>query len=82
MTKPVQVNVGDELFADGATEAFGAVRHVSAHELIVDIEGFGDTKLPASAVVGVHDHKIIVDVASLPDQIRAAVEHAHDQEDR
>lgn len=82
MTKRVQVNVGDELFAEGSTEAFGAVRHVREHELFVDIEGFGDTTLRAESVVGVHDHKVIVDVDSLPENVRNAIAHAHDREER
>jgi len=82
MTTPVQVVVGDELFAEGATEPFGAVRHVKPHELVVDIEGFGDTAIPAAAVTAVHDHKVVVDPARLPPQLRDAIEHAHDVEDR
>jgi hypothetical protein len=82
MTKAVQVSVGDELFAEGSTEAFGAVRHVSEHEHIIDIEGYGDTTLAAASVVAVHDHKVIVDIESLPDDIRTAIAHAHDREER
>ena len=74
------MSVGDELFAEGSTEAFGAVRHVRAHELLVDIEGFGDTTLAAEAVLAVHDHKVIVDIASLPEYLRTAIAHAHDRE--
>jgi hypothetical protein len=82
MTTAVQVTVGDELFVQGSTEAFGAVRKVHAHELEVDIEGFGDTKLPAEAVVSVHDHKVVVDPARLPGHLRDAIAHAHDDESR
>jgi hypothetical protein len=82
MTTAVQVNVGDELFVEGSTEAFGAVRRVTAHELWVDIEGYGDTTIAAEAVVGVHDHKVIVDPEKLPATLRDAIAHAHDAEDR
>ncbi len=82
MTTAVQVSVGDELFVKGGTEAFGAVRVVHAHALLVDIEGFGDTELPAEAVVEVHDHKVVIDPARLPKHLRDAIAHAHDGEDR
>ena len=81
MTTPVRVQVGDELFVQGSTEAFGAVREVHAHELVVDIEGYGDARLSAEAVVSVHDRKVVVDAARLPGHLRDAVAHAHDAED-
>lgn len=81
MTTPVQVSIGDEVFAQGSTQPFGAVRKVGAHELVVDIEGFGDTTLHADVVVSVHDHKVIVDASRLPPHLRGAIAHAHDEED-
>jgi preprotein translocase subunit YajC len=82
MSTRIAVNVGDEVFAKGGTEAFGAVRVVRAHELIIDIEGFGDATVPATAVAEVHDRKVVLDVASLPSELRDAIAHAHDAEDR
>ena len=81
MSTPVQVSIGDEVFAEGATVPFGAVRKVSTHELVVDIEGFGDAPLRADVVLSVHDHKVIVDPGRLPPQLRDAIAHAHDAED-
>jgi hypothetical protein len=82
MTTRVQVNVGDEVFATGSTDAFGAVREVHAHELVIDIEGFGDVRVKAELVTSVHDHKVILDVEKLAPDIRDAIAHAHDGEDR
>jgi len=82
MPTKVQVNVGDEVFATGSTDAFGAVREVHAHELVIDIEGFGDVRLAADVVTSVHDHKVIIDVNKLPTAVRDAIAHAHDGEDR
>ena len=82
MTTRVQVNVGDEVFATGSTDAFGAVREVHAHELVIDIEGFGDIRVQADIVTSVHDHKVILDVDKLPTEVRNAIAHAHDGEDR
>jgi hypothetical protein len=82
MSKNVQVQIGDEVVAHKDGQKFGAVREVHPHLLIVDIENFGDVPLPASAVLAVHDGKVVVDVRKLPDQIQAAVRHAHDLETR
>lgn len=80
MTKNVQVQIGDEVVAQQASQKFGAVREVHPHELIIDIEGFGDVRLPASAVLAVHDGKVVVDVRRLPDPVQNAIRHAHDLE--
>jgi hypothetical protein len=80
MTKSVQVEIGDQVYAGKSTEAFGGVRAVHEHDLIVDIEGKGDVKIPAAAVEAVHDHKVVVTVHALPPEIREAIAHAHEQE--
>jgi hypothetical protein len=80
MTKRVQVNVGDQVFAREDGEVFGGVREVRAHELVVDIEGLGDIVVPAEAVKAAHDQKVILDVKQLPQEVRNAIAHAHDQE--
>jgi len=78
--KPVQVHVGDQVFAQEGASAFGAVRLVHPRQLYVDIEGYGDIEVPAIAVRAVHHGKVIVDVASLPDDVRRAIARAHDRE--
>lgn len=80
MSKSVQVQIGDEVIAYKDSQRFGAVREVHTHELIIDIEGFGDVRLPAGAVQAVHDGKVVVDVRKLPDQVQHAIRHAHDLE--
>lgn len=80
MSKDVQVRVGDQVVAHKDGQVFGAVREVHPHELIIDIENFGDVRLPAAAVLAVHDSKVVVDVRKLPDDIQNAVRHAHDLE--
>jgi hypothetical protein len=80
MSKNVQVQIGDEVVAHKDSQKFGAVREVHPHELIIDIEGFGDIRLPAGAVLAVHDGKVVVDVRKLPDQVQNAIRHAHDLE--
>ncbi len=82
MSKHVRVAIGDQVFADGRTEAFGSVRQVSEHELIVDIENFGDVRIPSPIVLQVHDAKVVIDVRNLPGDVRAAITAAHSVEDR
>jgi hypothetical protein len=80
MSRAVHVEVGDQVFAGKSTEPFGAVRQVRHHELIVDVEGFGDAAIPGSAVEAVHEHKVIVELAALSLDLRRAIRRAHDQE--
>jgi predicted ribonuclease toxin of YeeF-YezG toxin-antitoxin module len=75
------VEVGDQVFAGEAEEAFGAVRHVAAHHLDVYVEGFGDAKIPAAAVTAVHDNKVVVDVSALPPHVQDGIARAHAAED-
>lgn len=80
MTTRVAVAEGDQVFTGEGVAAFGAVRLVREHDLIVDIEGAGDVSIPGGAVRSVHDGKVIVDVKSLDDRTRRAVADAHRRE--
>jgi hypothetical protein len=74
------VSIGDQVFR-GEGDAFGAVRAVRAHALVVFVEGHGDVVLPAAAVRAVHDGKVVVDAAALPEALRTWVARAHALED-
>jgi hypothetical protein len=77
------IRVGFQVFAKGGDEEFGAVRDVcpgGRNELLVNVENGGDHCVPLEAIIDVHDEKVIVDVAKLPDGLRRAVAHAHDSE--
>jgi hypothetical protein len=76
------VSIGDQVFTKEGGEVFGAVRQISAHELVVDIERLGDVIIPSSAVTAVHDGKVVVNAALLPPDVQASIKHAHDEEDR
>jgi hypothetical protein len=80
MTQPVSVKIGDQLFQREGDAAFGSVVGIHAHELLVEIEGVGQTVIPAAAIKAVHDGKLIVDLAQLPPPLRASIKHAHDRE--
>lgn len=79
LSQPPQV--GFELFLVGETRAFGAVTAV-APGLRIYVENAGEFDLPAAAVAGVHDQKVMIDPGKLGGALRDAVRHAHDAEDR
>jgi hypothetical protein len=80
MSQQVPVKIGDQLFQREDGAAFGAVVGVHEHELLVEIEGVGQSVLPAGAVRAVHDGKLIVDISQLPAELRKSITHAHDSE--
>ena len=80
MTQSVPIKIGDQLFQREDGAAFGAVVGIHAHELLVEIEGVGQSVIPAAAIKAVHDGKLIVDLAQLPAPLRTSIKHAHDRE--
>ena len=80
MTQHVPVKIGDQLFQREDGAAFGAVVGVHEHELLVEIEGVGQTVLEGAAIKAVHDGKLIVDISQLPAPLRASIKRAHDRE--
>jgi hypothetical protein len=77
------IRPGFQVFAEGGSEEFGAVRDVSPdgrNELLISVENGGDQWIPIDAIVDVHDEKVIVDLARLPERLRSAVARAHDAE--
>jgi hypothetical protein len=78
----MQVSVGDQVYLEEGGEEFGAVRHVLEHELIVNIENYGDVTIGARAVKAIHDGKVIIDAQHLPASVRQHIGHAHDREQK
>src|SRR5229473_1492803 len=77
------IAVGFQVFAKDGDDEFGAIRDVcpgGRSELLVNIENGGDHCIPLDAIVDVHNEKVIVDVARLPEATRRLIEHAHDAE--
>jgi hypothetical protein len=71
------VALGDQVFLHEDGEAFGAVRQIHRHELIIYIEGAGDFAVPAVSVSAVHDGKIVLNEAGLSSDLRIAIAAAH-----
>ena len=79
MAEPIRVE--HPVFLHDGEVAFGAVRAVNRHELIVYIENAGDYTVPMSAVQDVHDAKVVLDGAKLDKKTLAAINRAHAAED-
>jgi hypothetical protein len=78
------IEVGFQAFVNDGPEEFGAVRAIApgGHQLTVYVENAGDFAVPASAVISVQSEKVTFDCGKLDPKLRAAIGHAHDQEDR
>jgi hypothetical protein len=77
------IQLGFQVFPQGGSEEFGAVRDVcpsGRDELLVYVENGGDRCIPLEAITDVHDEKVFVDLSLLPDDVRRLVGHAHDAE--
>lgn len=85
MPRLQQIEVGFKVFASEGGEGFGAIQAVEPNgrpEMTVYIENHGTFDVPYLVIESVHDQKVIVDLAKLPQPMRLAIEHAHDQERR
>ena len=79
-----RVEEGYQVFAGDGGEEFGAVRAVrpgGRAELIIYVENGGEFTVPFGAIKSVHSQKVILDVKLLDHKLRAAILHAHENED-
>jgi hypothetical protein len=72
-----QIREGYDVFAHDGEKAFGAVRQILKHEIVVYVENAGDFVIPLTALRDVHDEKVIVDCGKLDMSLRRAIGHAH-----
>lgn len=71
-----------EVFAAEGTVGIGGVRRNDGDTLLIHIENYGEFHLRAEQIKAVHDGKVILNIEKLPDDVRQAIEHAHDRETR
>lgn len=76
-----KIKEGFDVFLHDGEHTFGAVRHVSAHEITVYVENAGDFTVPMSAVQDVHDEKVILNGGKIDKALKAAIARAHQGED-
>ena len=76
------IQVGFQVYLEDGGEEIGAVRDLAQHraEIIVYVENGGEFPVPLAAVKAVHYQKVILDLAQLPADLRAAIGHAHEAE--
>lgn len=75
-----RIEVGYQAFVSDGGEEFGAIRDIGEDELLVYVENAGEFRVPRDAVTAVHSQKVIFDCAKLDDDLRRAIDHAHDGE--
>ena len=78
---PQAIDPGFMVFLADGHDAAGAVRELKdAQHVVVNIENGGDFLVTADAVRDVHDGKVILDYARLPQRMQEALRHLHDAE--
>lgn len=75
------IEVGLMVFLVEGSEGIGAVRDVADDGFSLYIENAGDFFIPRSAVVKVHDGKVLIDPKAVDRRLLDAIKHAHDAED-
>jgi hypothetical protein len=77
-----QIEVGYQVFVADGGEEVGAVRDLCGNrpEIVIYVENAGEFTLPVTAIKAVHYQKVVLDAADLPEDLRAAMKHAHEAE--
>ena len=76
-----QVQEGFDVFIQEGGKAFGAVRQVHAHSIVIYVENAGDFTVPLSEVRAVESEKVVLDPAKLEPKLLEAIRRAHAVED-
>jgi hypothetical protein len=69
------------VFLHDGEHSFGAVRQVSATEIVIYVENGGDFTVPLTAVQDVHDEKVVLNSGRIGEALKAAIMRAHQGED-
>lgn len=76
-----KIQEGFDVFIHDGGKAFGAVRQVLGHGIVVYVENAGDFEVPLSAVKEVEAEKVVLDSGKLDLRLRDAIRRAHAGED-
>jgi hypothetical protein len=76
-----RIEIGYQTYVADGGEEFGAIRDVTADQLVVYVENAGEFEVPIDAVKAVHSQKVIFDCAKLDARLKEAINHAHDAEE-
>jgi len=69
------------VFLAEGEEGIGAVHDITANDLSVYVENFGEFLVPLKAVTSVHDQKVMLDRGQVSEKLLRAAAHAHNSED-
>jgi hypothetical protein len=69
-----------QVFVKEGQVAIGAVRRVMPNAIDVYIENHGEVKISQDQISAIHDGKVVLAVDKLSEEVRTAIEHAHDLE--
>lgn len=75
------IEVGNMVFLAEGKEGIGAVRELRGDGFSLYVENGGEFFIAKSAVVKVHDGKVLVDPTAIDVRLRDALRHTHDAED-
>jgi hypothetical protein len=75
------IREGFDVFVHDGDKAFGAVRAVRKHDLVIYVENAGDFEVPLTAVADAHSQKVILDLGKLTPKLKDAIARAHSGED-
>jgi hypothetical protein len=75
------IQEGFDVFILDGDKAFGAVRQVHGHSIVIYVENAGDFVVPLTAIKEVESEKVVLDSARLEPKLREAIRRAHSGED-
>ncbi len=75
------IEVGNMVFLREGDEGIGAVRELKQDGFTLYVEGGGEFFISQSAVLRVHDGKVLLSPDAIDAPLRNALTHAHDAED-
>jgi hypothetical protein len=76
-----KIQEGFDVFIHEGGKAFGAVRQVREHGIVIYVENAGDFEVPLGAVKEVESEKVVLDSGKLEPKLREAIRRAHSGED-
>ena len=76
-----KIQEGFDIFTHDGEKAFGAVRKVLPHGILIYIENAGDFEISADTIQAVHDGKVVLDSGKLDTTLTEAIRRAHAGED-
>ncbi|OGA35225.1 MAG: hypothetical protein A3F75_12025 [Betaproteobacteria bacterium RIFCSPLOWO2_12_FULL_64_23] len=81
MARRGSAGIGSDVFLGDGSDAFGAVRDITAAGLLVNVEGAGDFRIAADAIEKVVAGRVVVRWDALDAPLQEAIRHTEDREE-